>query len=193
MTMKEVIDTIPKSLIYEMVKGQAIYYKGYRDYLNGIKKIDEIMGSSLLQSVIISRLMKVLLTRLNNDYEVLTNGLGIQFGKKSWRAADIAIVLKKDLYKEPLKNSYLHFAPKIVIEIDTKAELSEIKNPLGYYHEKTDELLTFGVEKIIWIFSDSKKVMIAQKNQNWITSQWNEDFEILDGLQINITDLIRPE
>ena len=31
------IQTIPETLIYEMVEGKPIYYKGYRDILKGKK------------------------------------------------------------------------------------------------------------------------------------------------------------
>ncbi len=63
-----------------------------------------------------------------------TNELGLQFSKKSWRAADIAIV-KSDL-KIDLDNKYLKIPPEVVIEIDTKAELNAIENPLGYHQKK---------------------------------------------------------
>ncbi|HLC15767.1 MAG TPA: hypothetical protein VJL89_06035 [Thermodesulfovibrionia bacterium] len=34
---------IPESLIYEMSKGKAIYYRGFQDYLRGEKvSVDEI-------------------------------------------------------------------------------------------------------------------------------------------------------
>ncbi len=182
---------IPDQLIYEMVNGEPIYYKGYRDCLNGSKSLSAIMGSSLLQSLIISRLFFFLQSQLGQEYQVLTNELGIQFAKKSWRAADIAIVKMSDLAKKTISNQYLHFAPKVVIEIDTKAELSEIKNPLGYYHEKTDELLAFGVEKVIWIFTDTRKVMIAQQNQPWSIVSWENEIDIIGNIAINVSDIIK--
>ena len=42
------IQTIPKELIYEMVDGKPIYYKGYKEYLNNSKQLDEIMGRGRL-------------------------------------------------------------------------------------------------------------------------------------------------
>lgn len=41
--MSTAVQKIPDILIYEMVKGQPIYYKGYQDYLNGTKQIAELM------------------------------------------------------------------------------------------------------------------------------------------------------
>ena len=45
-TMTEAIQ-IPKILIYEEFDGHPIYRKGYRDYMLGLKTIEEIsMGTS---------------------------------------------------------------------------------------------------------------------------------------------------
>ena len=95
--MKSAVQNIPENLIYEMVDGKPIYYKGYREYLEGAKQMEELMGSSLLQSLIISRLVFFLQVHLGGEYEVLTNEIGIQFEKRAWRAADIAIVKTTDL------------------------------------------------------------------------------------------------
>ena len=90
------------------------------------------MGSSFLQSLIISRLIRFLLTCLPEVYEVLTNELGLQFSKKHWRAADIAIYQKERLRNIPLQNTYLEIPPKIVFEIDTKADIEQFTTPLDY-------------------------------------------------------------
>jgi len=190
MNMKSTAQIIPESLIYEMVKGKPIYYKNYNEFLKGNKQIEELTGSSVIQSRIITRLVVLLELNLDLEYEVLTNELGIQFEKKSWRAADLAIVKTKEIDEIEAKNKYLGFAPEIVIEIDTKADLSEIKNPSSYYHEKTDELLNFGVKKVVWIFTETKKVMIAEKNNKWVISSWNENFDILNA-NINIEKLLK--
>lgn len=179
---------IPEILIYEMVKGKPIFYKGYRDYLNGKKQIEELIGSSKLQSLIIAELIFLLRSFFGDDYLIFTNELGLQFSKKSWRAADIAVI-KSALVKD-IDNKYLNVAPELVIEIDTKAELIDIQNPLGYYQEKTDELLAFGVEKVLWIFTDTEKIMIAEKDKNWSISNWQDEVEISSGLKINLQQII---
>lgn len=188
--MKSAVQNIPENLIYEMVDGNPIYYKGYREYLEGAKQMEELMGSSLLQSLIISRLVFFLQVHLGGEYEVLTNEIGIQFEKRAWRAADIAIVKTTDLEDVENKDKYLNFAPEVVIEIDTKAELKEIRNPLSYYQEKTDELLNFGVTKVIWIFTETKKVMVAQRDEKWETSNWDSEIHIIDDLSVIISELL---
>lgn len=188
--MKSTVQKIPESLIYEKVGGRAIYYKGYKEYLEGNKQIDELMGSSYLQSLIITKLVYFLMSNLNDKYLVLTNEIGLQFKDKGWRAADIAIIETQKLKGVAKTNKYLNIAPKIVIEIDTKAALEEAKDSFGYFHKKTDELLEFGVEKVIWIFTDSEKVMISVKNENWQILNWSKDVNIIDNLNVNLKELI---
>ena len=103
-----------------MTNGKPIYYKGYQEVMQGKKQPEEIMGSSFFLSLIISRLLRFLLNCLPEVYEVLTNELSLQFSKKHWRAADIAIYHKEQLRNIPLQNKYLEIPPKIVFEIDTK-------------------------------------------------------------------------
>ena len=113
--MKNAVQNIPESLIYEMAEGKPVYYKGYKDYLNGTKQIDELMGSSYLQSLIISKLVFFLMSNLDKKFVVLTNEVGLQFKTKGWRAADIAIFESDKLKKVQKTNKYLKVAPKIVI------------------------------------------------------------------------------
>lgn len=187
--MKGAIQNIPDILIYEMVNGKPIYYNGYKDYLNGKKQIGEIMGCSKLQSLIITKLIVLLSTYFGDDYYIFTNEIGIQFSKKSWRSADIAVV-KADKVLE-LNDKYLDVAPEIVIEIDTKADLAEIKNPLGYYQEKTDELIKFGVDKVVWIFTETNKILVAEKNKAWTIIDWTDKIEIKSGLELDLNNLIK--
>lgn len=187
--MKAVTQHIPDTLIYEMVNGKPIYYKGYKDYLSGKLKIEALMGSSLLQSAIITQLLVLLFQKFGNKYHLLTNELGILFEKKSWRAADLAIIERKKLGKKVLENKYLDIAPDVVIEIDTKADLSEIQDTFGYYHEKTKQLLAFGVKKVVWIYTDLESVLIADQ-EDWQIIDWNKDFYVIEDLTFNIAEII---
>lgn len=184
---------IPETLIYEMQDGVPIYYHGFQSYLDGEKKLDEIMGSSLLQSLIISRLVFLLQSQLQGKFEVLTNEIGVRFAKNAWRAADIAIVPSEKLSETVIANTYLNFAPEVIIEVDTKADLQSIQNPLSYYHEKTDEFLEFGISKVIWIFTDSEKVMVAERNKKWETSDWETEIEIIEGIMVKIAAVLEKK
>lgn len=104
------------------------------------------------------------------------------------RSADIAII-REDKVTD-LDGKYLDVAPEIVIEIDTKADLKEVNNPLGYYQEKTDELIQFGVLKVVWIFTETRKVMIAEKDSPWKVVDWSDSVEIKKGLTIALNKLM---
>lgn len=189
--MESAVKTIPKALIYEMVDGKPIYYKGYKDYLSGEKQIDELMGSSYLQALIGTQLVIILSQLIDlNKYQLISNEIGLKFGKRSWRAADLAIYEKASLKDVPKVNKYLEIPPKIVIEIDTKADLEDMQDPLGYYHEKTDQLLNFGVEKVVWVFTDTRKVMVARQGEDWQVMDWSKDVEVMQDIEVNIVRII---
>lgn len=189
--MSTVVQKIPEVLIYEMVDGIPIYYKGYREYLEGAIQIEEIMGSSYLQALLGTELV-ILLSRLldMSKYRIMSNEIGLKFAKGSWRAADLVVYEKSKLKGIAIDNKYLEVAPEIIIEIDTKANLEEVENPLGYYQEKTDQLLEFGVQKVVWIFTETQKVMIAEDRDNWQIVSWHKELEIMDGVQVNIQEII---
>jgi len=183
---------IPKYLIYEMRKGSPIYYRDYDKVLSGEKTLEEVMGSSELQAIFVSILLSWLYSKLNKKrYLIATNEVGFKFAPRSWYNLDIAIIQKEKLKK--LSNKYLTVAPKVIIEIDTKADLRKFENPQDYFHRKTQDLLDSGVEKVIWIFTKDKKVWVAEKNKRWIITNWDDTIYVIDDLTLNIEDLLKKE
>ena len=165
--MKNIAKEVPEHLVYEMIDGKPIYYKGFRQFLQKENINEDAIGSSLLQSTIISKLVILLHNKIGSNHHVLTNELGLLFSKGSWRAADIAIYEKSRLDISKADNKYVEVPPKIVIEVDTKADIESIKDTFAYYNEKTEQLLDFGVERVIWIFTAPKKVLFAEQGQNY--------------------------
>jgi len=55
---------IPGELIYERVKGSPVYYRDYTRILSGEKSLEEVMGSSGLQSYLIMLILNLLLSTL---------------------------------------------------------------------------------------------------------------------------------
>ena len=65
---------IPDFLVYEELNGQKLYRKGYKQYLNQTKTIEEIMGCSSLQGILISILLRYLYKNTDeNEYEIFTS------------------------------------------------------------------------------------------------------------------------
>ena len=90
---------------------------------------------------------------------------------------------------------YIDVPPKIVIEIDVNVEL---ENPNAntfdeFVIRKVKKLHKFGTEKIIWIFSKSKTIIIATPDGNWNVIDWDKEVEIMDGIHFNLAKYLADE
>ena len=188
---KEKRQELLKVLTYEKVKGKPIYYRGYKKVLKGELPPEAVMGSSELQSLIISLLLKYLFKVLPDEFTALTNELGFFTSSKSFRSLDIAIYRKEDM-KKP-QDKYTKRVPIVVIEIDTKADLSKYSSFEEYMYEKTTDLLDAGVQRVIWYITKVKKVFIAEAGKDWITSDWDREVEVLKGIKLNLKTLLNKE
>jgi Uma2 family endonuclease len=184
---------IPERLIHEISKGKPIFYKNYKRVLRGECSIDEIMGCSALQSLIVSILLEFLYKNYDaKNYRIFTNEMGIK-GTDFLRAADIAIYTREQLKGYKLNDKYMTIAPKIVIEVDLKADTDDFETPINYFYEKTQELLDFGVETVIWVTTKSEKVMVATQNGEWITYNWSKELAFLPNCTTSIAKLLEDE
>ncbi len=186
------MQTIPEQLVYERTDQGPIYYRGYRAYLDGSKTLEEIMGSSILQSSLVTDLVYALST-LGKEYRVLASELGIQLAKGKCRAADIAIVRRDQMATVQNKRKYLGFPPEVVIEVDIKADLEVVEglqDSLGYVDAKTEELFDFGVKKVVWILTETEKVIVAEAGRPWTVVDWQEDILILEACRINVKAIV---
>jgi hypothetical protein len=80
----------------------------------------------------------------------------------------------------------------MVVEVDIKVDL-EKAHDLDYIKEKTKTLFDFGVERVIWIFTNNKTVILAEPNKDWIIRDWSKDFQILPKHTINIQQMIQKK
>lgn len=174
-------------LVYEVVDGKPIYYKGYREVLNGNKTLEEVMGDSTLQAWLKARLSALLINQLiDSGYEITSGEQGLQLAKKHQRGADIAIFRAKDLV---LDKHFSKRPPEIVIEIDISAD-TEDASEMEYIFRKVADYFAFGIKKVIWIFTDSRQVMIASPEQPAETVTWDNDVEVLGGATFNISAML---
>ncbi|QDK83873.1 Uma2 family endonuclease [Spirosoma sp. KCTC 42546] len=183
---------IPESLIYEILNGRPLYYKGYRDVVAGTLKSEDLMGSSDLQAILVSLInTHITVNRDKKRYITATNESGLHIAVGDNLSADIAIFEKAKLSK--LKGKYFDIAPKIVIEVDIKIDLNAIGSDVAYISEKTQELFDFGVERVLWVLSSIRKVIILHPNQDWITTDWSNDILVMEGCVLNIKKLLDEE
>lgn len=185
---------VPDYLIYEIMDGKPIYYRGYKEVLNKTKTLEDIIGSSSLQSVLISYLLEILYKGIDTKkYWVLTNKIGSHLSKKNNLSSDIAIYEKRVLTADKIDKHYADVPAKLVIEIDTDADFENI-DPNTYIHKKTQKLLDFGVEKIIWVFTTSQKVMVAERTSDkWYIQNWDKEVELIEGHIFNIAQYLASE
>lgn len=185
---KKTAQNIPDYLVYEMVEGKPIYYKGYKDVLNQTKTFEEIIIESKLQAGLkaeITMLIGLLLKKLG--YQLATGELGINISKEGKRGADLAV------FKAENWDWDAHFSdlpPEVVIEIDVQAEMENMTE-MDYVQGKIKDYLAFGVKKVIWIFTKEKLVFVATAQLPWLTYDWSADIEVVEGVGFKLEELVK--
>lgn len=190
---KPKIRRVPSYLIYEELGGEALPYRGYLDVLAGKKKIEEIMGSSSLQAVLVYIIGLFVGNHINRKkYLVASNESGLHIDSGANLANDIAIY---DKATTTLNNKYFETPPKLVIEVDIKVDLEESRwnNELEYVLAKSQKMLDFGVEKVIWISTQTKKIFVMSATERWYLVNFDEDIPLIEDCVLNLAQLLRDE
>ncbi|WP_332368381.1 hypothetical protein [Spirosoma telluris] len=100
---------VPEYLIYEIMDGKPIHYKGYRAVLAGTKTFSEIMGSSALQSFIVAYVQRLLFKELSeDDFIILASESGLHLDKRNNLAGNILIFDAITLPIEAIDEFYAH-------------------------------------------------------------------------------------
>ncbi|WP_332368802.1 Uma2 family endonuclease [Spirosoma telluris] len=184
---------IPASLLYEEIDGVPYYYKGYRSVLSRQKTREDIMGASALQSAIVSLLIHILYKYLPfDDYLIATNEPGLHIATGSNLSNDIAVFNQSSL-PTPLDDKYFSVPPKVVIEVDVKIDLPINLSETEYVYDKTQKMLDFGVQKVIWILTKTRRTLIAEPNERWILTDWDDTVEIMPGCSFVMNPLLRSK
>jgi hypothetical protein len=184
---------IPDYLIREMIDGQPLYYKGYKEVLRKKKTFEEIMGSSSLQAVLVTYL-SILCGKydLDKKYRILSGEAGLHIDTGNNLAGDLMIYDRTVLPFSKISVHYADVPPLIDVEVDIMIESENLKDQ-QYMRKKTEKLHQFGTEKVIWILTASQQVVVAMTGKPWLTYDWNESIELLDGVTFNIGQYLRQE
>ena len=181
---------VPKHLIYEELNGRKLYRRGYQNVLNKTKTIEETKGCSSLQGIIISVLLSYLYRNVEDEgYAIITNEIGLHVSLGNNLSSDIILYNAEEARQYAFDDHYFNVAPKMVIEVDVKIDL-ENTTSMDYLTEKNKTLFNFGVERIVWIFTEDKKIVLATPNKDWIVSDWSNDFTLLEGHSVNLEKMI---
>jgi Uma2 family endonuclease len=184
---------VPDSLIYETIDGQPFYRKGYKSVLKKLKTKEDIMGVSKIQANLISYILRQLFRFLSeDDFYIHSNEAGVHLAKNDNLAGDILIFDKQVLTPNLINDNYAEVPPVINIEVDIKVELDNA-DTFDYMHQKTQKMLQFGTQKMIWVLKKTKTIIVAEPNQPWQIFDWSNDIEILRGVTFNIAAYLKKE
>ncbi len=187
------VKRVPDMLIAETLQGKPIYYQGYKQVLSRKLKPPDIMGISDVQSYFTNLIKDYLTPLLKMEYKVLAGELGLHLQHQDNVSVDIAVV-SRELY-QPInfKGKYLDYPPQVVVEIDINIDpLESFGNLSEYMNIKTQALLNFGVEQVIWVFTKSRKITVAENNKPWLTMNWNDKVTVM-GHTFSIEQLIEED
>jgi hypothetical protein len=101
---------IPKELIYEVLNGKPIYFKGYKDVLNKTKTLDDIMATGRLQTLVLSSIYDELLPQAKkNGLKIVFNEVGIHVSLNQNFSCDLVAFDKTTL--AATENTYFFNVP----------------------------------------------------------------------------------
>lgn len=184
---------IPAYLIKEEFDGVPLYYKGYKEVLAGKKTFEEIMAAGGLHSIIVTYLVEILLGQINKKlFRVLVGEVGSKFEKRKKATLDVAVFEKSTLPNELINRRLISVPPLVDIEVDVNIETPDMTQD-EVVQFRTQKLLDGGVQKVIWIFTLTQKIMIAEQGKDWVTFDWDRDVEIVDGITFNIPTHLKEE
>ncbi len=123
-----------------------------------------------MQYFIIGCVMKALHKSLPDTYFAGSAQLGLRLTQDTNFSPDIAIFREGALQVGFHSTRYSDVPPNVVIEVDIKADESDyFRDEEEYFHKKTERLLQWGVERVIWVFSNSRRILVADV-EKWFSS-----------------------
>lgn len=185
-TIKKRSRKIPASLIYDEIDGKPYYRKGYKSVLNKTQTLENIMGCSGLQALLIEYFTEMFYAfSKRKQYHFLTGEPGLHISVGNNLAGDICLYQKNKISLAAFTTKYLELPPDIQIEIDVSIDLSD-DSETAYINKKVKKLISHGVSKIIWVFTASQSVLVATPSGPWQWTNWSDDIEITEGYTVNI-------
>ncbi len=183
---------IPLTLLREEIGGHPYYYKGYGQVLSGEKQQAEIMCSSELQSYLVALILRRLFVLLpESEYLIQTGEPGLNIAPGDNLANDITIRRTKDSIVDRHATGYAKKPPVVVLEVDIKVDTAN-GSDFDYVLTKTEKLLAFGVEQVIWILTASRKIVVAtQRNPSLSPYDWKQSVSLIDHCEMNLEEWVQ--
>lgn len=187
------IPKVPSYLVKEILDDMPVFYKGYKAVLRKEKTIEDIMGASGLQIFIVRYLFRLLDRNLDDNlFYVFTGEGGLHLSKGTNLSGDVLVFDKQTLTPDLIDTHYLNIPPLIDIEIDVEIDNTTFSD-FDYIQRKTDNLLKFGTQKVIWILTKTQKIIVAESNKDWLMIDWQKDVEIMNEISFNVPQYLKKE
>jgi hypothetical protein len=190
---KQTRRAVPDFLVREVVEGVPFYYPGFRSVLNKTKKMEDVMADSVLQGSLKSQIGFFLNAHLPaKKYRIIVGESGLHIGPRNNLGLDIVVYDKSILTPDKVVERYADVPAELVVEIDVKVEVDEKEKDLfnDFIVPKIKCLLTFGTKKVVWYFSRTRTVLVAESGQKWTIQEWREPVELLPGVVLDIYRLM---
>ena len=113
---------------------------------------------------------------------------GLHLSKGTNLSGDVLVFDKQTLTPNLIDTHHLNIPPIIDVEIDNTTF-----SDFDYIQRKTDNLLKFGTQKVIWILTKTQKIIVAEPNKDWLLIDWQKDVEIMNGLTFNVPQYLKKE
>ena len=187
------IPKVPSYLVKEILDDMPVFYKGYKAVLRKEKTLEDVTGASGLQIFIVRYLFRLLDRNLDDNlFYVFTGEGGLHLSKGTNLSGDVLVFDKQILTPDLIDTHYLNIPPLIDIEIDVEIDNTTFSD-FDYIQRKTDNLLKFGTQKIIWILTKTQKIIVAEPNKDWLMIDWQKDVEITNGITFNVPQYLKKE
>ena len=187
---------IPAYLVRETIDGIEFYYPGFRQVLDKRKQVEEIGGDGGLTFFLKLFLADALKAGLDKQlYRIGCGQLGFTANNDDNIELGVVIFDRAKLTPDQITPRYVTIAPEVVIEIDVNVELPDRNSDLfqEYVIHKVENLFKNGVEKVIWVFTKSKKVFVALPDEPWQMDDWNKDVTLYKNVAVNVAAYIEQE
>ncbi|WP_342087200.1 Uma2 family endonuclease [Dyadobacter sp. OTU695] len=171
-----------------------MYRKGYKEVLKHRKSSEIIeMGCSFLQALIATILGAHVKEMVKGQpYWVVSNEAGLHISRGNNLANDIA-VFDKALVNNIFSKKIADVPPKVAIEVDVKIEADHFPDENEYMFRKSEKMIEFGTERVIWVLTDDRKIMAIDRSKKWAVYGWEEAVPVFDDYQFCLNDLLKKE
>jgi hypothetical protein len=146
------------------------------------------MGAGPIHAVLSGYFYALLIENTDKEkYWILSGETGLKIEKRNIYSLDLAVYLKEKVAGNVISSGHINVAPELVIKINIPVETNQVVED-EHIFIKIQRLLYLGVQKIIWVFSKTKMVLVAEPSSPWQMYSWHTSLELLDKIEFNLNN-----